>query len=77
VRVEGTGRIGHKALGLNAALFGLAFTILSTVVCVSIFHEQDVAEALAMALVFLAATVGSILRLTNNPLPPAQTRSPQ
>jgi hypothetical protein len=76
VRAESVSRIGHKALGLNAAVFGLAFTAIATIVSIAMFHEEDIGEPIAVAIVYLAASVVSVLKLTNSPLPPAQARRP-
>jgi hypothetical protein len=75
-RAEGTGRIGHKALGMNAALFGLTFSAIATVTSVAAFHEEKIGEPVAMGLVYLVATVVAVMRLTRSPLPPAYARGP-
>jgi hypothetical protein len=68
----GTGeRIGHTALGLNAVITGLVSTMFVTVTSIAVFHSESLAESAAVAVIYLAATIGAILRLLHSPVPPA------
>src|SRR5690606_19104941 len=52
VRTSAGARIAHQALGLNALLAGIVFTAMFVVASQGLVHSGDVAEPLAVAMIY-------------------------
>lgn len=76
VRTHAGARVAHQALGLNALLFGIAFTAMVVVASQGIFHESEVvAEPLSVAALYGAAMIFAGIRLQQSPIIAARVES--
>jgi hypothetical protein len=66
VRTVAGARVAHQALGLNALLAGIVFTITFVVACQGLVHSGDVAEPLAVAVIYGLAMIITGLRLQHS-----------